>query len=290
MRIGGPPAGPPGGPPEKTLVRFATRSCASLWGGVARYEIVDVRTGQVVARHRTRQAVLDGWRIDHAGVAVRLDRTYRDGTRRAMVDGTWHFADDVHDTAPAPSPGPVPRPVDELLTALRRVASLVEEPLTSAAYHRLHDPSEPGARTIGERFGTWAGALNAAGLPPTGCASSRHRGRRRHWTDDEILQVVGVWLDGSQDRRHAATYSAAAAEDADLCGNQSARSSLRRVAQRPRRHRRGVGSQRLRSVAPVNVVKVAGGAIAGDRGNEEPQRSTRLYAQSVASMRSDPRS
>lgn len=98
-----------------------------------------------------------------------------------------------------------------MIAALQRCAALIDGSLTSAAYHHLHEPAEPGASTIGARFGSWAAALDAAQLPPT-----PYRGRRQHrWTHDEALDLVRHWAAAASDTRLTA-YAAAASNDPDL--------------------------------------------------------------------------
>jgi len=57
---------------------------------VARYEIEDRRSGEVVSRHRTRQGALDAWRERVPERPVRIWRTFESGERRLVVEGTWH--------------------------------------------------------------------------------------------------------------------------------------------------------------------------------------------------------
>jgi hypothetical protein len=56
------------------------------------YEILDVETGQVLSGHRTRQGAIDAWRVQHAGVPVKIVRWPRrtDGPGVLIVEGTWH--------------------------------------------------------------------------------------------------------------------------------------------------------------------------------------------------------
>lgn len=96
-----------------------------------------------------------------------------------------------------------------MIAALRRCAELADKPLTSADYHRLHQPTEPGASTIGQRFGNWARALAAADLPPT---AFRHH---RRWKHADALDAVARWADSAEDKRLPA-YAAASAADPDL--------------------------------------------------------------------------
>jgi hypothetical protein len=64
---------------------------------MARYEVQDSATGEVLSRHRTRQGAVDRWRQWYVGIPVRIYRTYVDGNRVLVVEGTWHRTDDAHD-------------------------------------------------------------------------------------------------------------------------------------------------------------------------------------------------
>jgi hypothetical protein len=181
---------------------------------VARYEIVDIETGVVMSWHRTRPAALNAWRIRHVGASVGIDRVYRDGERRRLVEGRWRFADDVPDSSPAALPGPTPIPDLVLLDALRRVADQVDRPLSSASYHALRSPTDPGARTIGARFGGWDSALKAAGLAPTEFTLRRHGDDRRRRSDGELLDAVAAWAATATDTRLPSYAKAASADRA----------------------------------------------------------------------------
>ncbi len=54
----------------------------------AKYEIIDGE-GAVLSAHRPRQAAIDTWRIDHAGVPVTIWRRTNRATVK-IVEGTWH--------------------------------------------------------------------------------------------------------------------------------------------------------------------------------------------------------
>lgn len=97
---------------------------------------------------------------------------------------------------------------EELLSALQAVAEDVDGPLTSFAYNRLRAPGLPSTGAVVGHYGTWAAALAAAGLPPTG-----HRWRR--WTEDEALEAIAAWLAATDDHRYL-TYVEAAKADASL--------------------------------------------------------------------------
>lgn len=56
------------------------------------YEIVDAGSGEVLARHRTRQAAIDGWRSQWTGRAVRIERRGVPDHHVVVVEGTWHEA------------------------------------------------------------------------------------------------------------------------------------------------------------------------------------------------------
>jgi hypothetical protein len=56
------------------------------------YEITRAESGELLSKHRTRQAAIDNWR-SYTGVAVRIWRRPRLGdesTRKLIVEGTWH--------------------------------------------------------------------------------------------------------------------------------------------------------------------------------------------------------
>jgi hypothetical protein len=57
---------------------------------MARYEVQDSSTGEVLSRHGTRQGAVDRWREWYVGIPVRIYRTYSDGRRVVVVEGTWY--------------------------------------------------------------------------------------------------------------------------------------------------------------------------------------------------------
>jgi len=59
-------------------------------GGV--YEIVSPSSGEVLSRHRTRQAAIDTWRTQFAGVPVQIWRRTVPKGETLIVEGTWHEA------------------------------------------------------------------------------------------------------------------------------------------------------------------------------------------------------
>jgi hypothetical protein len=56
------------------------------------YEVTHAETGDVLSGHRTRQAEVYTWRIQHAGLPVKFIRWPRgsDGPAVLIVEGTWH--------------------------------------------------------------------------------------------------------------------------------------------------------------------------------------------------------
>jgi hypothetical protein len=100
-------------------------------------------------------------------------------------------------------------PDHKLLDAIGITSTLVDGPLTSVAYHQHRPPGAPSVSTITARFGSWADALETAGLAPTG------RRRPRRWKPAEILAAVDRWIETADDTRYPA-YLAAAADDPEL--------------------------------------------------------------------------
>jgi hypothetical protein len=62
---------------------------------MARYEVQDSATGEVLSRHPTRQGAVDRWRKWYVGISVRIYRTYSDGRRVVVVEGTWYPDDET---------------------------------------------------------------------------------------------------------------------------------------------------------------------------------------------------
>lgn len=58
--------------------------------GDAVYEVVNVESAEVLSRHRTRQAALDSWRVDHAGKRVEIWRREVPAGDVLIVEGVWH--------------------------------------------------------------------------------------------------------------------------------------------------------------------------------------------------------
>jgi hypothetical protein len=56
------------------------------------YEVTHAETGTVLSGHRTRQAAVDTWRVQHSGVPVKIIRSPRrsDGPGVLIVEGIWH--------------------------------------------------------------------------------------------------------------------------------------------------------------------------------------------------------
>lgn len=54
------------------------------------YEIVNPSTGEVLSRHRTRQAAVDTWRTQFTGVPVQVWRRTVPKGETLIVEGTWH--------------------------------------------------------------------------------------------------------------------------------------------------------------------------------------------------------
>jgi hypothetical protein len=98
---------------------------------------------------------------------------------------------------------------EELLEALFAAAERWDGPLGVVDYQRCRRPEDPGASTIGLRFGGWDKALHAAGLEPTG------RRTPRKWKRAEAFIAVAGWASTTSDRRHVA-YIEAAGVDEDL--------------------------------------------------------------------------
>jgi hypothetical protein len=56
------------------------------------YEVTDARSGEVLSRHRTRQAAIDTWRSKHTGTPVQVWRRTVPKGETLVVEGTWHEA------------------------------------------------------------------------------------------------------------------------------------------------------------------------------------------------------
>jgi hypothetical protein len=57
----------------------------------------------------------------------------------------------------------------------------------------LAQPEHPCANTVRERFGTWAGALEAAGLevPP------RRPRNKKHWSREALIKALQDWTEAN---------------------------------------------------------------------------------------------
>ena len=56
------------------------------------YEVMNATTREVLSRHRTRQAAIDTWRTQFAGVPVQVWRRTVPKGETLIVEGTWHEA------------------------------------------------------------------------------------------------------------------------------------------------------------------------------------------------------
>jgi len=56
----------------------------------ALYEIVKTSNGEVLSRHRTRQAAIDTWRMQFTGIPVQVWRRSVPKANTLVVEGTWH--------------------------------------------------------------------------------------------------------------------------------------------------------------------------------------------------------
>lgn len=54
------------------------------------YEVVDADSGEVLSRHRTRQAAVDNWRLRWAGKQIRIERRGAPDHHVVVVEGVWH--------------------------------------------------------------------------------------------------------------------------------------------------------------------------------------------------------
>ena len=55
----------------------------------AMYEVTHANTGEVLSRHRTRQAAVDSWRAN-TGIPVKVFRLEIPNGKVLVVEGTWH--------------------------------------------------------------------------------------------------------------------------------------------------------------------------------------------------------
>lgn len=76
---------------------FQVNAAEQPWGqtdAMARagavYEVVNTSTGEVLSRHRTRQAAIDTWRTQFTGVPVQVWRRTVPKGEVLIVEGTWH--------------------------------------------------------------------------------------------------------------------------------------------------------------------------------------------------------
>lgn len=99
------------------------------------------------------------------------------------VTGRQISGDGVDQTRGVPRRTP-----EEVIAALRSVAAGIEGPLSSRTYARVRTRAHPTPGTAAARFGSWAAALDAAGLPPTGYR------RHRRWTEHEAVEAIATWL------------------------------------------------------------------------------------------------
>lgn len=89
---------------------------------------------------------------------------------------------------------------NDLITSLRQAAATVEGILTNAAYEGFVDENpdledgrrRPGNQVMGLRFGSWTGALTAAGLP-----ANPHAGPAKQFEGEAtaIRSIVACWHD-----------------------------------------------------------------------------------------------
>jgi hypothetical protein len=82
---------------------------------------------------------------------------------------------------------------DEVLAAIRE-AALYEFPLTANAYSNLVSVGQiqgPSLPRIGQRFGSWTAACDAASVVPGQTMRGNYESR---WSDDDLLQIVKQYL------------------------------------------------------------------------------------------------
>ena len=82
---------------------------------------------------------------------------------------------------------------DEILNSIRE-AALYDHPLTTTAYSELVSVGEirgPSIARVGQRFGSWSAACEAAGVEPGPTHRDNYDSR---WSDDDILRVVRAYL------------------------------------------------------------------------------------------------
>jgi hypothetical protein len=56
----------------------------------ALYEVTHAESGEVLSRHRTRQAAVGAWRTVATGTPVKIFRLEVPNGRVLVVEGTWH--------------------------------------------------------------------------------------------------------------------------------------------------------------------------------------------------------
>jgi hypothetical protein len=91
---------------------------------------------------------------------------------------------------------------NDILAALQRNAP-PGRALTIRTYDLVRAEDEPSPSLIVERYGTWAAALTAAGMPAPA------RGAWSSWTRTTAAEALAIWLEHAPDDRYVTFVEAA---------------------------------------------------------------------------------
>lgn len=114
---------------------------------------------------------------------------------------------------------------ERLLSSLRLAEEALQQRLTSDAYAQWSaaDADRPSLPTIVNRFGSWSGALETAGLQHR---VRSHISRTRYWTTRRIIDALRRWLDTAPDRLTVEQYEVFSVDRDDMPSTSLIRTRL----------------------------------------------------------------
>lgn len=170
----------------------------------AQFDITRERVRQILADagvpsrtlSETNQLAYEAWVAEHGPA---LDAAFDErrsiqgvvaahpGLRAAWV--RRYLADRAHEQVLVRPPKQRRYRHDGLVAALRRAA--VDGHLTMGRYQQVRQPGDPSTGTVINRFGSWAAAVEQAGLTP----GRTWRTYERRWSDAELRDALAAYVE-----------------------------------------------------------------------------------------------
>jgi hypothetical protein len=180
---------------EFGVTRERVRQLLKKHGGPSAQEIRDHRAAAArCAELARKEAVSRTLRdtLDGRGPLTMAEMVEATGLEASVVSKHWP-ADLAHlrlwGTGARES-----RWTDEDICGALQQAAVYEFPLTATAYSELRQVGQisgPSVPLIGQRFGTWRGACEVAGVV---AGDPSTRGYESMWTDEDLLQIARAYL------------------------------------------------------------------------------------------------